>query len=257
MAKPAHAHNPPNISKDKKGYNRKLFPTARAVRRALRRLGYKVMLTNTAAPAMVVRQFQRHYNHCSIKRFPKWGSLKVDGVAGKHTLNAIEIALTWSRKSARKHGGTAAHRWQKMCRRLRPPRMSPKKKGPKRKPKHGEFVEVMGKGRGKLRRPGMDYRVYINKLAKKGNLLFAQVRFPPQMGLLKGKHGLHWYPAIVRPHMPRPHHPIPKPAPGGYPPGPVPAPQPWPIPAPGGGYPKPAPGYPTPGGGGAHKPPWM
>lgn len=240
---PAHSHNPPNISKDKKGYNRKLFSNYRAVRRVMQRLGYKVTMTNTKAPAMVVRQFQRHYNHCSIKRFPKWGSLKVDGVAGRHTLNALEIALTWARKRSKVHGGTVHGNWQKMCHRLRPPRRKhrPGKKFPR--PKHVAYVEVMGKGQGKLRRPGKDLRVYIKKLAKKGNLLFAYVQIPPQFGMPKGMAGKKWYPAVVKPGA---HHPVPAPSPH----------VPMPAPAPG-GYPKPAPGYPTPGGGGLPKPPWM
>ena len=95
----------------------------------------------------------------------------------------------------------------------------------------------------------MDYRVYINKLGKKGNMLFAQVRIPPQIGLPKGRHGLKWYPAIVKPSVPQPRHPMP--APGGSYPKPNPKPNP-------GGYPKPAPGYPTPGGiPRPGRPPWM
>lgn len=226
---PAHTHRPPNISKDPQGYNTKLFPNSRAVRKALRHLGYKVSLTNTPPPKVIVRQFQKHYNHCAIKRFHKWGSLKVDGIAGRNTLNAIEIAMTFARKRGRAHGGEAAHHWQKLCARHRPGRHK-RHHGTKPRPHRPEFVEVMGKGVGKLRRPGLDYRVYIHKLAKKGDLLFAQVRIPPQVGLPKGRPGMRWYPALVKPSMPKPHAPH-RPGPG--------------LP---GSRPKPAPGYPTPGG---------
>ena len=203
--KPAHAHNPPNISGNKKGYNTLLYPNHRAIRKALRHLGYQLSPTNSKPPSIIVRQFQKHYNFCSISRFHKWGGLKIDGKAGKHTLNALEIALKWATKRGTAKGKSPAHVWRHTCNRSRPgkgkfpgmPHGKPHGKPPKKK--QPEFVEIRGKNIGKLRRPGMDYRVFVKQLARKGDMLFAKVTIPPQLGLPSGKHGAKWYPAIFKP----------------------------------------------------------
>lgn len=192
--KPAAKGSPPNTSGDPKGYNTKLFPNHRSVRRALRRLGYRVNLANAKAPSGIVRRFQKGYNICSIKRHPAWGILKIDGVPGVHTLNALEIALNFSLKHSAKKGTTSHEFWQNLCQKLRP------KKKPKRGPvgKGRHFVELLGEGIGRLKRPGVDFRVRVHELARKGSLLFAKVTIPSQAAH-RGDKTLRWYPAIARP----------------------------------------------------------
>jgi hypothetical protein len=210
---PGAKKSPPNTSGDPKGYNAKLFPNHRSVRRALRRLGYKVNLANVKTPSGIVRRFQKGYNICSIKRHPAWGLLKIDGVAGVHTLNALEIALNFSLKHAAKQGTVAHKFWQDLCRKLRPKKK--RKRGPVGKGRH--FVELIGGGIGRLRRPGIDFRVRVQELARKGSLLFAKVTIPSQAAH-PGDKTPRWYPAIARPghspgHSPRPMRPAPGPRP--------------------------------------------
>ena len=198
-------NTPPNTSRDPKGYNTKLFPNHRSVRRALRRLGYKVNLANVKTPSGIVRRFQKGYNICSIKRHPAWGVLKIDGVAGMHTLNALEIALNFSLKHAAKQGTVAHKFWQDLCRKFRPNKKP--KRGPVGKGRH--FVELIGGGIGRLRRPGIDFRVRVHELARKGSLLFAKVTIPSQ-DAHSGDKTPRWYPAIARPvRHPRPKRSVP------------------------------------------------
>lgn len=191
---PASKKPPPNTSGDPKSYNTKLFPNHRSVRRALRRLGYKVGLANAKPPSGVTRKFQKDYNICSIKRHPAWGILKIDSIAGIHTLNALEIALSFSLKHAAKQGTVAHEFWQKLCRKLRPKKKP--KPGPVGKGRH--FVELIGEGIGRLRRPGIDFRVRVHELARKGSLLFAKVTIPSQVAH-PGDKTPRWYPAVTRP----------------------------------------------------------
>lgn len=77
------------------GYNTALWPNSYAVRKQLRELGYMVPLGNSPlVNDTKVRSFQKDYNllngHYS-QEVP--GRLTVDGVAGKHTLNAMEWAM--------------------------------------------------------------------------------------------------------------------------------------------------------------------
>ena len=191
---PASKNPPPNTSGNSKGYNTKLFPNHRSVRRALRSLGYKVNLANTKTPSGVIRRFQKDYNICSIKRHPAWGVLKIDSIAGFHTLNAIEIALNFALKHAAKQGTVAHEFWQQLCRKLRPKKKP--KPGPVGKGRH--FVELIGEGIGRLRRPGIDFRVRVLELARKGSLLFAKVTIPSQV-THPGDKTPRWFPAIARP----------------------------------------------------------
>ncbi len=208
---PASKNPPPNTSGNPKGYNTKLFPNHRSVRRALRRLGYKVGLSNVKAPTGVIRRFQKDYNICSIKRHPAWGVLKIDSIAGIHTLNALEIALNFALKHAAKQGTVAHEFWQELCRKLRPKKKKPKP-GPVGKGRH--FVELIGEGIGRLKRPGIDFRVRVLELARKGSLLFAKVTIPSQVAH-PGDKTPRWFPAIARPKRPRP---MRRPMPGPRPP---------------------------------------
>jgi len=190
---PSAKNPPPNTSGDPHGYNAKLFRNHRSVRRALLRLGYKVNLANVKAPAGIIRRFQKDYNICSIKRHPAWGVLKIDSVPGAHTLNALEIALSFALKNSAKQGVTSNDFWQKLCRKLRPKKAQ--KPGPVGKGR--QYVLLVSKGIGRLKRPGKDLRVRVEDLARKGSLLFARVTIPNQDGH-PGDKRPRWYPAIAR-----------------------------------------------------------
>ncbi len=104
----------PNPSGDPAGYNTELFPAPLPVRLTMKLLGYSVpfstdSLYENEQPNAEVSRFQREWNKV-IKAIdagkiklpaspaePKWtgylrGVLDVDGVAGKQTLNGLEIA---------------------------------------------------------------------------------------------------------------------------------------------------------------------
>ncbi len=191
--------HPPNTSGNPKGYNAKLFPNFRAVRKALRRLGYKTSMANAKAPASVVRQFQRDYNHCSIDAHPSWGVVridgKIDGRDGRHTLNALEISLSYALREAPGVPSPVGAWWQKYCAAHRK-----KRKGDRRGPvgEGKRYVEMINRHAGTLRRPGNDLRVVIHDLARRGKVLYALTSIPPQTDRPRGSKEQRWYPAIYR-----------------------------------------------------------
>jgi hypothetical protein len=106
---------PPNSSNDPAGYNTKLYPSPSPVRLGFKLLGYSVAagsesLNPNSEPNPEVAKFQREWNRVikGIDRGyvklpasptqPVWidrlrGLLDTDGIAGKNTLNALEIAV--------------------------------------------------------------------------------------------------------------------------------------------------------------------
>jgi hypothetical protein len=105
--------NPPNISGDPQGYNTVLFPSPAPVRLTLKMLGYKVETSSATLvpdnkPNEEVRRFQIEWN--KVIRGLDSGKVKLpddvtepllqhlrgvldeDGIPGKNTLNAMEIA---------------------------------------------------------------------------------------------------------------------------------------------------------------------
>ena len=82
--------HPPNLSKEKEGFNASLFNNERSKRKAFSILGYEVSSHNPRAEPSSILSFQKDYNSCG-KDFSEWGSLKEDGKLGPHTLNALEI----------------------------------------------------------------------------------------------------------------------------------------------------------------------
>lgn len=173
-------------------YNVELFPNFRSIRRALKRLGYKVSLMNAKVPSALIRQFQRDFNLVALDGHPDWGILKIDRVMGARTLIALEIALAYAQKMAAKKDVSVAQFWRTLARALQP-----------KKPKQGPvgsgkmFVEILGFKMGRLRRGKDDLRVRIEDLARKGNLLFAKVTIPKQATHAGDRHP-RWYPAIAR-----------------------------------------------------------
>lgn len=107
--------NPPNSSGDPQGYNTTLYPSPSPVRLGLKLVGYPVpfsseTLNPNSQPNDEVSRFQREWNRVikgidagrvklpSSPSEPVWvarlrGSLDTDGIAGKNTLNALEIAV--------------------------------------------------------------------------------------------------------------------------------------------------------------------
>lgn len=107
---------PPNISLDPAGYNTILWPRSAPVRMAMLSQGYKVEVNEEALsskdnPHPQVTRFQRDWNDVirgldkkqvrlpsdvkksSLLRHYR-GILQVDGIAGKNTLNALEVVLS-------------------------------------------------------------------------------------------------------------------------------------------------------------------
>jgi len=85
--------HPPNVSADPLGYNTALFPDHRAVRKALRSIGYDAPDENKLAPSGAVMNFQVDYNTASQESFQDArGTLVLDGIPGKYTLRALELA---------------------------------------------------------------------------------------------------------------------------------------------------------------------
>lgn len=95
-AVPQNPAPPPNVSGDPAGYNTALFPDSKAVRGALKFLGYPVNDTlTTPPPASQVKRFQGHYNQSSImEQYDATGWLAEDGVPGKMTLRGLELAIS-------------------------------------------------------------------------------------------------------------------------------------------------------------------
>lgn len=107
--------NPPNSSNDPQGYNTELYPSPSPVRLGLKLLGYSVplgteSLNPNSEPNPEVSRFQREWNRVikgidgglvklpASPKIPVWvdrlrGLLDTDGIAGKNTLNALEIAV--------------------------------------------------------------------------------------------------------------------------------------------------------------------
>ncbi|EDM79623.1 hypothetical protein PPSIR1_21384 [Plesiocystis pacifica SIR-1] len=103
---------PPNISLDPEGYNTILWPRPGPIRMAMLSQGYKVEVNDDPLnPHPQVTRFQRDWNavirgleskkvrlpvevkKSSLLRHYR-GILQVDGIAGKNTLNALEVMLT-------------------------------------------------------------------------------------------------------------------------------------------------------------------
>lgn len=91
---------PPNTSGDPVGYNTELYPDAKSVRKGLVFLG-ELPPANLETPPEPdelrarVKSFQDHYNEASLLGlWQTQGSLIEDGIPGKMTLRALEIAVS-------------------------------------------------------------------------------------------------------------------------------------------------------------------
>jgi hypothetical protein len=180
------------VPSQKSGYNTELFPNPRSVRRALKRLGYKVNLVNTAVPSGIARQFQKDFNLCVMNKHIQGEVLKIDRIMGPRSLNALERALGFAQKVSAQKGMSTEQFWQNLCRAVAPKKPKP---GPVGKGKI--FVELLGNGVGRLRRPDGTLRVRVEELARKGNLLFAKITIPKQAEHEGDSHP-RWVPAIAR-----------------------------------------------------------
>jgi hypothetical protein len=80
--------NPPNMSGHPWGYDAIMFPTPGMVRMHFNSAGYKMPIVEQPPPKDLVKAFQSMYNTMTGPKFP--GILHVDGIAGKHTLNALQ-----------------------------------------------------------------------------------------------------------------------------------------------------------------------
>lgn len=85
--------NPPNHSGDPAGYDTNMFAKPLDVRKILNGLGYEMALIDAPPPAALVGMFQEDFNNSVANGFMGLtGSLAVDQVPGKNTLNAMRFA---------------------------------------------------------------------------------------------------------------------------------------------------------------------
>jgi hypothetical protein len=85
---------PPNVSGHPDGYNANFFSNWTDVNAVFKAMGYAAPAGEVATPPAVVRKFQEQYNEASgAGKFGAVATLKVDGVPGKNSLNAIEAVL--------------------------------------------------------------------------------------------------------------------------------------------------------------------
>lgn len=92
-AQPAPKH-PPNRSGDPQGWNTQRYTSQQKVAQYLMNLGYPFQFGGDFA--WTVMKFQSDYNlahKLTPAKFP--GKLKVDGIAGKHTLNGLDWVLAY------------------------------------------------------------------------------------------------------------------------------------------------------------------
>jgi hypothetical protein len=92
---PPKDDDPPNISKDAKGYNSLMFKSASHVRQWFVNMGYSVLINQDSLIGnRAVKKFQRNYNTVAARPGKSsMGHLDIDGTAGPNTLNALEIAF--------------------------------------------------------------------------------------------------------------------------------------------------------------------
>lgn len=107
---------PPNVSGDPAGYNTQMFPASSAVRSGFQSLGYSTR-TDPVGVHPSTRAFQEDYNAIAaglasgavvppaevapavVALFR--GHLDTDGIAGRYTLRALEIALMYLQAGGR------------------------------------------------------------------------------------------------------------------------------------------------------------
>jgi len=189
---------PPNYTGDPNGYNRRMFRSDRAVRRGFMMLGYAVNTCMHQVPKSTVRQFQRDYNKCS-RRFGQWGQVELNGALDKPTLNALEVAIRWSKKRETREGIPSARSWQSLCQdrshkscgecgpdgKIRAPRVV----APKPQPDERNYIEITNQGMAKVREIGTDtaLRAEVMGFEREGDTVFAIVKIPPQADLPSGR----------------------------------------------------------------------
>jgi len=183
-------NKPPNLSQSKAGYNTQMFPNNRAVCRAFRILGYTVSSSRSKISKRIVVQFQKDYNKCSCK-FNKWGHIEINGQLNKETLNAVEIALRWTKKQAKKEGLPEPVTWQNLCKKIGDGRgySATDKEKSEEKEKATNYIEVLPNGQAKLRNIYNDraLRADILDFEKHGPVIMAVAILPPQADLPNGK----------------------------------------------------------------------
>lgn len=184
---------PPNFTKDKDGFNRKMFRSDRAVRRGFMRVGYPVNTGAHKVPKETIRQFQKDYNKCS-DRFGQWGKVKENGSLDIPTLNALEHAIRWSLKRENKDGTPSARSWQSLCHSAPGDSCGGEKRIIASRIEEPDvyetrFIEVTSQGTAKLRDTETDLslRAEVVDFERDGNVVFAIVKIPPQADLPGGR----------------------------------------------------------------------
>jgi hypothetical protein len=133
-----------------------------------------------------VVKFQGSYNRCA-KKFGKWGEVDVNGRLDNDTLNALEMALRWTKRRENKDGTPSAVVWQSLCKDLAAADHG--RRTSDMSERGTNYVEVMPNGMAKLRNIHNDHALRANVLEfeKHGPVVFAKVEIPPQGGLPKGR----------------------------------------------------------------------
>jgi hypothetical protein len=188
--------SPPNYTNDSAGYNSRMFKSERAIRRAFMMLGYGINKALHRVPKATIKRFQRDYNKCG-RRFGQWGSVEVSGLIDEDTLNALEVAVRWSKKRERREGIPTARSWRSLCHDSSNESCGECGNGERinlskvQKPRHMEtrYVEVSPDGVAKMRDIDSDVslRAEVIDFERDGNVVFAIVKIPPQADLPGGR----------------------------------------------------------------------
>jgi len=175
---------PLNTTRDPKGFNSKIFKDDRSIRRAFIILGYSVNHSSLKVPKSSVLKFQKDYNIASQKN-SSMGALKADGVIGKDTLNALEVAIRISKKNSQSNNLSIGKSWQVICGSIKPRKYA---KSDDIDYSKTNFVEVGKNGTGKLRSCITDksLRCTVVDFERHGDVVFAVVEVPPQKDLAAG-----------------------------------------------------------------------
>lgn len=181
--------SPPNISGNAAGYNKGMFKSNRAIRRAFKLLGYPIDMCEHNVDRGNVRHFQKDFNRCS-KKAGKWGQIEATGKLDKDTLNALEIALRWAKKRENTDGTPCMVSWQSFCAVARGKgRTFAEVEAEAPIEKGTNYVEVSPNGMAKLRNVYNDHclRAELLDFERHGAVAFATVILPPQGDLPGGR----------------------------------------------------------------------
>lgn len=188
--------SPPNISNRPEGYNKRMFPDDRSIRKGFMSLGYGISYDRHEVSPDVTLQFQRDYNKCS-RKLSRWGAIEADGKLGKDTMNALEIAIRWAKKAQNEGTLPSSTLWQSFCRES--PGCSGFPEDAEEPIDNAKYVEINSNGSAMLRDLYKDgsLRVELASFERHGDAVIAVVTVPPQANMPRGRSGFLKFPCVV------------------------------------------------------------